>query len=197
MERLYKLTILILLVVISGFLLFNQCGSGKKPDNSHKIDTFYIKATNNYHEIPITIEKPVPFRVEVPGAPGATITIPTSIDSLAIIKDYFTKRIYQDSLMNDSVTIYLTEEVFKNELKRIKVGYRWKVPTMVIKETKTEVKQLLFVGVEPYGNMNRFGMFASADFDTRKALFGYGYDPFNQVHKVSVKAKINLWNKKK
>lgn len=197
MERLYKLTILILLAVICSFLLFNQCGSGKKPDESHRIDTFYIKATNNYHNIPITIEKPVPYKVEIPGTPGATITIPSSIDSLEIIKDYFTKRTYNDSLMNDSVTVYLTEEVYKNELKRLKVGYKWKVPTMVIRETKTEVKQLLFLGVEPYGNANQFGLFASGLFDTKKAAFGYGFDPFNKVHKVSIYGKINLWNKKK
>lgn len=194
LDKLKDIIIIVLSIVVLLSFIFNS-GCESKQSNS-TIDTFYIKATKEYHTLQ-TITNPKPYIVQIPGTPGATITIPAKVDSGAVARDYFTKRTYVDSLMNDSVTVYLTEEVYKNELRRIKTGYRWKVPTMVIKETKVVEKQLIFLGLEPYGNLNSFGMFASADFDTKKALFGYGYDPFNKTHKISVKAKLRLWNKKK
>ena len=181
-------------VALLSFILNRGCEAEKQHSS---IDTVYLKSTDRYHNMPFLVEVPKPYRVEIPGTPGATITIPANVDSGAVVKDYFTKRSYNDSITNDSVSIYLQEEVFKNELKRIKVGYRWKTPTMLIKETKVVEKQLMFIGLEPYGNLNSFGMFASADFDTKRAMYGYGYDPFNKTHKISVKAKIRLWNKKK
>lgn len=193
LNKIKDIAIIGLLVAVLLLIIFNR-GCESKQSNS-TIDTVYVKATKEYHTLQ-TITNPKPYIVQIPGTPGATVTIPAIVDSGAVVRDYFTKRVYNDSLMNDSVTVYLTEEVCKNELKRIKTGYRWKVPTMVIKETKVVEKQLMFLGLEPYGNLNSFGMFASADFDTKKALFGYGYDPFNKTHKISVKAKIRLWKKK-
>lgn len=193
-SKIKDIIIIALSVIALLSFIFNR-GCESKQSNS-TIDTIYIKSKDTYHNMPFLVEVPKPYRVEIPGTPGATITIPANVDSGAVVRDYFTKRSYNDSITNDSLSIYLQEEVYKNELKRVKVGYRWKVPTMLIKETKIVEKQLMFLGLEPYGNLNSFGMFASADFDTKKAMFGYGYDPFNRFHKVSVKAKIRLWKKK-
>jgi len=193
-NKIYQIVVVILLLIIGGFLLFNQ-SCGQKTSKS-TIDTIYVKSHDTKHTLTIKEPYPVPYKIEVPGTPGATITIPAIVDALKILIDYYTKRSYNDSIVNDSVSIYLKEEVFKNELKRLYVGYKWKAKTMVIKETKIQEKQLLFIGAEPYGNLNQFGMFASVDFDTKKALFGYGYDPFNKVHKISVKGKLRLWKKK-
>jgi len=192
-SKIKDIIIIVLSIVALLSFIFNRGCEVSKSNST--IDTIFVKATKEYHTLQ-TVTNPTPYIVQIPGTPGATITIPAKVDSGAVVRDYFTKRVYSDSLMNDSVTVYLTEEVYKNELRRIKTGYRWKVPTMVIKETKVVEKQLMFLGLEPYGNLNSFGMFASADFDTKKALFGYGYDPFNKTHKISVKAKIRLWKKK-
>jgi len=193
-NKLKDIIIIVLSIVALLSFIFNRGCEVEKQNSS--IDTVYLKSTDRYHNMPFLVEVPKPYRVEIPGTPGATITIPANVDSGAVVRDYFTKRSYNDSITNDSVSIYLQEEVYKNELKRVKVGYRWKAPTMQINKTTVVEKQLIFLGLEPYGNLNSFGMFASADFDTKKALFGYGYDPFNKTHKISVKAKIRLWKKK-
>lgn len=199
MKGFYKYGFFISLIVIAILLLMQDCSSGTGGVSS-SVDTVWIPSKDKPHKLPLPeiIEKPVPYEVQVP-VPGDTIWMPklaTKEDTLKILADYYLKRSYNDSITNDSLSIYLQEEVYKNELKRVKIGYRWKAPTMLIKETKVVNNQLLFVGLEPYGNLNSFGMFASADFDTKKAMFGYGYDPFNKFHKISVKAKIKLWNKK-
>lgn len=194
LTKIKDIAIIVLLVAVLLLMIFNRGCEDSKQSNT-TIDTVYIKATKEYHTLQ-TITNPEPYIVQIPGTPGATVTIPAKVDSGAVVRDYFTKRLYNDSLMNDSVTVYLTEEVCKNELKRIKVGYRWKIPTMQINKITVVEKQLLFAGLEPYGNINQFGMFVSADFDTKKALFGAGYDPFNKTFKLSVKAKIRLWKKK-
>jgi len=185
--------IVLSLVALLSFIFNHGCEVEKQHSS---IDTVYLKSTDRYHNMPFLVEVPKPYRVEIPGTPGATITIPANVDSNQVVLDYFTKRSYNDSITNDSLSIYLQEEVFKNELKRVKVGYRWKAPTMQINKTTVVEKQLMFLGLEPYGNLNSFGMFASADFDAKRMLLGYGYDPFNKTHKISVKAKIRLWKKK-
>lgn len=181
--------------MIAGFLLFNNC-KGKESESISHSDTLFVKSKDTHHELVIEKPYPVPYMVEVPGTPGATVTIPSVIDSVAVVRDYFTKRSYLDTIRNDSVDIYLKEQVWKNELKRLSVGYKWKVPTMQINKTIIQEKQLLFIGAEPHGNKEAFGVYVSADFDTKKALFGYGYDPFTQQHKISVKGKIKLWKKR-
>lgn len=166
------------------------------------IDTVWLHSKDKPHSIrlPKPISIPVPYKVEVP-TPGDTIWMPpikTKVDTLAILANYYLKRSYNDSISNDSITIYLKESVCKNELQRSHVGYRWKVPSMTIKEVVLKQKQLLYLGVEPNVNLKKleFGMYLSADIDIERALIGYGYDPYNKQHKFSVKAKLELWNKR-
>lgn len=201
MERFYKYGFLTSLIVIAILILMQNC-SGEQKELVSSIDTIWIPSEDNQHSIklPKIIEKPVPYIVEVPTA-GDTIWMPpikTKIDTLAILSDYYLKRSYNDSISNDSITIYLKESVCKNELQRSSVGYRWKVPNIAIKEVVLKQKQLLYLGVEPNVNLKKleFGMYLSADLDIERALLGYGYDPYHKQHKFSVKAKLELWNKR-
>lgn len=201
MVKFYKYGFLTSLIVIAILILIQTCSGGQKELVS-SVDTVYIPSKDKPHNLPLpkTIEKPVPYIVEVP-TPGDTIWMPpikTKIDTLAILSDYYLKRSYNDSISNDSITIYLKESVCKNELERSHVGYRWKVPNMTIKEVVVKEKQLMYLGVEPNVNLKKleFGMYLSADLDIERALLGYGYDPYNKQHKFSVKAKLELWNKR-
>jgi len=201
MEKMYKygfFTALIAIVV----LLFMPNGCSGPEGLVESIDTVWMPSKDKPHTIVLTntVSMPKPYKVEVP-TPGDTIWMPaikTKVDTLAILADYYLKRSYNDSISNDSITIYLKESVCKNELQRSQVGYRWKVPSMTIKEVVLKQKQLLYLGVEPNVNLKKleFGMYLSADIDIERALIGYGYDPYNKQHKFSVKAKLELWNKR-
>jgi len=201
MEKIYKYGFFIALIAIVVLLLMPRNCSGPQGIVS-SIDTLYTPSNDNPHTISLTntVSVPVPYKVEVPTA-GDTIWMPalkTKVDTLAILADYYRKRSYNDSISNDSITIYLKESVCKNELQRSHVGYRWKVPNMTIKEVVLKQKQLLYLGVEPNVNLKKleFGMYLSADIDIERGLIGYGFDPYHQQHKLSFKAKLQLWNKK-
>lgn len=191
----FNIAVFLLLIIV---LCFQTCDylnkQAFKNDKSH-IDTVFVKSNDHWHELPV--EVPVPYKVEVPGAPGATITIPAVIDSLAVVLDYYSKRFYQDSLENDSIKLRLSVTTFKNKVIDWKVFYKWIAPTMVIKETKTVERQLAFIGVDVFGNGQQFGVFPSLYFDTKRGMVGYGYDPINNFHKVGVYGKVRLWKRKK
>lgn len=198
MKYIYKIIGLTILGIVLWLMLPKGCSFNAKRSS---IDTFYTPPTLITRWIVDTVEVPTPYKVESP-TPGDTFWKPalkTKIDTLAILADYYLKRSYNDSISTDSITIYLKESVCKNQLQRSGVGYRWKVPTMTIKEVVVENKQLLFVGVEPNFNTKQleFGMYLCADFDTERALIGYGYDPYFKQHKFSIKAKIELGPKRK
>ena len=202
MKGFYKYGFFVSLIVIVILLLMPKGCSGPEGTVS-SIDTFFTPSKDKPHNIILTntVSVPKPYKVEVP-TPGDTIWMPalkTKVDTLAILSDYYLKRSYNDSISNDSITIYLKESVCKNELQRSQVGYRWKVPTMTIKEVVVKEKQLFFLGVEPNVNLKQldFGMYLGADFDTERALIGVAYDPYHKSYKFSVKAKLQLWNKRK
>lgn len=201
MKGFYKYGFFASLIVIAVLLLIPNNCSGPEGITS-SIDTFWLPSKDKPHTIALTstVAVPVPYKVEVP-TPGDTVWMPplkNKVDTAAILADYYLKRTYNDSISNDSITIYLKETVCKNRLQRDSVRYRWKAPSMAIKEVVLKQKQLLFLGVEPNVNLKKmeFGMYLSADFDTERALIGYGYDPYHKQHKIAVKAKLELWNKR-
>jgi hypothetical protein len=204
MEKLYKIGFFASLIAIVILLLIMPFGCSDEKLEVSSVDTVWMPSKDKKHFIPLphSISVPVPYKVEVPIA-GDTIWMPpleTKMDTLAILFDYATKRHYNDSIVNDSVVIYLKEHVFKNNLFRDSIGYRWKAKSAIITKTVEErQRQLLFLGVEPNVNLKQldFGMYLSADFDTERALIGIGYDPYHKSYKFAVKAKLSLWKKRK
>lgn len=138
----------------------------------------------------------MPYKVEVPGIPGATITIPADVDTASIIKNYYSKNHYNDSTSNDSVKVYFSAYTHRNELKDLKLSYRITAKERLVIQTKTVEKQLLFLGLDVCSNGSNLGLYPSLYFDVRRGMIGGGYDPLNKSVKVGLYAKIKLWNKK-
>lgn len=181
---------------VIAFLLFIK-GCDKpdlKTEIKTKIDTFYLPGKDKIHELPVNV--PTPIYIEVP----VITEIPSIVDTAKILRDYFTKNFYNDSTKNDSVVIYYKAEVTKNILKKMQLSYRFTLPQMVIKEsttiTTTKQRQLAFIGVDLTSNRDNLGFYPSIYFDTRKAMFGAGYDPLNKSFKVGVYTKLNLWKRR-
>lgn len=193
----FHIAIFVLLIVVLGFQTCEYVNKLADKNDKGSIDTLYIQSNDHYHNVPFKVEVPVPYLVEVPGAPGSTITIPATIDSLAVVMDYYTKRFYLDSTQNDSIKLRLKATIYKNKIIDWSVMYKWIAPTMVIKQTNVVERQLAFVGIDVFGNGQQFGVFPSLYLETRRGMFGYGYDPINNFHKVGVYGKIKLWKRKK
>lgn len=188
--------IIILLVGVIAFLLFIR--GCDRPDteteSKTKIDTFYLPGKDKIHELPA--KTPEPIYIEVP----IITEIPSIVDTAKILREYFTKNFYSDSTKNDSVVVYYKAEVTMNILKSMKQSYRLTLPQMVIKESTTittmQSRQLAFIGVDLTSNGANLGFYPSIYFDTRKAMFGAGYDPLNKAVKVGVYTKLKLWKKR-
>ena len=197
MKNAFQIVIIVLLAAILGLQTCVYVNRHiDEHDSSTNTDTVFLKPTDRWHAL--EVPTPVTYRVEVPGAPGQTITIPAVIDSMAIVKDYFTKRHYQDSVKNDSISIFITETAFKNEIINRRMWYKWTAPTMVLKETKTVERQLAFAGVDILGNANTLQFIPSIYIDTRRGMFGAGVDPFAnpKIFKASFYGKLKLWKRR-
>ena len=141
-----KTIVLIILACIVAYYFFNDNGgdtpgdivsvNGKKYELlSHKVDTFIVdhyktkivKGDDIYHET--VVEK----NVEVP--------VLTKVDTLTILRDFYKKVVYKDSLKldNDLGMISITDTIYKNKI----LGRKWNayLKERTVKET-TIVKEL-------------------------------------------------------
>jgi hypothetical protein len=145
---------LLILVLIIVILLMRACSGGKIDDNNEEtikvngkkyvvvkreLDTIYKKITQRVYKPGKTIyvEKPI------------YTPVPVNVDTSKILKDYFAKNIYKDTLkLKDSLGyIALTDTIFKNNI----LGRTWEsnINKVTVKETlylKNPKKIQLFVG---------------------------------------------------
>lgn len=104
------------------------------------------------------------------------------------------ERTYNDSTVNDSITIYSNLETI-GVLKSQKLSYRWKVPS-VVKETyriDTLVrpsKWQFLAYTEVGGNLDKFNMSVGGDFIFKKAEIGYRYGILDKTHNLKVGYRI-------
>lgn len=184
-----------LMAFLLSFQVLNYC-SDRALKQEGSVDTLYIASNDHWHNVPFKVEVPVPYKVEVPGA-SSTLTVPAQIDSLAVVMDYYSKHFYEDSLKNDSIEIKLKYVTYKNRVIDRELKYRWIAKTMVIERTNVVERQLAFIGLDIYGNQKYFGLMPSIYFDTRRGMYGGGYDPLNRYVKVGAYFKGRLWKRKK
>lgn len=187
-----KILAVLSLGIILGFsfLFFKDCTHQDNSTNTVKRDTLWIASKDPIHSIGDTTPKPPVtiinnYNYEMDKGP---------IDTGAVIRDYFSKKFYSDSLVNDSISIYVSEDIFKNELIKRKVGYRWKAPERIIKETNTIYKNDFYLGIS--GVISKTpGLSFDALYERDKWAYGLGYDFICKGPRVTVYKKIR-WKKK-
>lgn len=181
-------------ITISGIILLLALHFCDGPDRTNsfstKTDTIYVKSQDPIHDLPK--KEYVSYRIDVPG-PTSFISVPVEIDSGAVVRDYFSKRFYQDSTGNDSVKVYFTATTYKNELKDLRLRYRILTPTMVIRETKAVAYRSLSVGVDVASDGKATSVYPGVCLDLKKSMIRAGYDPFNKSVKLGVYWKVWRW----
>lgn len=121
----FKSILIIGLIIL--ILLMRMCSGGDQ--NSHPI----IKVDGKKYELlKRTIDTVTVTKTKVEYRPGKTIfkdppiyiTPPTQIDSLAVVKEYYSKIVYKDTLNldEDGGTIAITDTVSQNKI----IGRLWK-----------------------------------------------------------------------
>lgn len=141
-----------------------------------------------------------PLSISLPPSQSPTIIyqpIPDNVDSLAIIRDYFATRQYNDSLENDTVKIVLNEVIGQNKVVSRKIDYRLKLPiSSVVNEYKIEKSRKLLLGgfalVDSSGSSLYFG---GGYQNKQNQLFIVGYNPFVNSGMAGVLIPVSLRRK--
>ena len=151
-SKFYFLIIAILVIVI---LLQKSCSGGSKvtvPNNDTitTIDTVYHTVTK---EVATYIPK---YTTKIKYIHDVTSTI----DTVFVVNDYNSKYVYNDSLKNDTLSLYINDIIFKNKLLSRNIKYTIKFPTVTINNTIIKNKNEFYTGVGLVGSntgINYFG----------------------------------------
>jgi hypothetical protein len=143
------------------------------------------RSTNKEIETVVTVDTirtvgfvplPVPYPVKV-----VEPSLPELIDTSAVIYSYYTKRIYNDTLINnDRLIVSVIDTVSENSLLGRSVFYNYWYPEVT--KTRTPSSRL-FVGADSRGTVNVI-------FEKGKFLFTGGYDIANKTPVAGVGFKI-------
>ena len=90
------------------------------------------------------IPKPIPY--PVPDIRWDTFKTP--VDTNLILKDYFTKVFYSDSLIHDSITIAIQDTITRNRIFSRTLSYSILYPTKIITNEVLVVKNEYFYGAQ-------------------------------------------------
>lgn len=176
MNKVYWGIIIVLVLII---LFLRECSGTKCPATPiHKTDTVWQHSIQT-----VTVEKPVPV-IKVVQLKSEPITVIDTlfvtqyehVDSLAILKDYETKRIYKDTLHSEYGTVVLNETVTQNKLLNRQATFNFSVPS-VTKNIPAKMRNKVFMGLE-LGGTNTFvaGGLQGALLTKKDDLYNIGVD---------------------
>jgi len=124
-----------------------KCPEGGKPRTVIIRDTQYITKI---------VEKIVYRPGAVKYLPGEKIYVQMPVDTVAILKDYFASRVYNDTIAIDSIGFaYIQDTVSRNQIIARVLSAEYKIP-VVIERVTTIVppveKNQVYIGIEAAGN---------------------------------------------
>ena len=97
-------------------LYTKECGKKEKDPCYDNPETIILHDTIPGDSIPFEVLVPAPYPVEII-SPPETLWKTMVIDTMAILSDYFSKRIYNDTLKNDSsALVAVLDTVYMNQL---------------------------------------------------------------------------------
>lgn len=177
---------IVLSCLVIALLLSQQCQGPK--DEKIRRDTVTI-VREFHHETNTPF--PVPYRFET----HTVHDLPAVIDTDKIVNDYFDKRFYADSLINDTIQVRWSGQVTKNMLFNTRLAYNAKFKERTITNTVTKYKNSLFLGGGPGLNNNKIGFGFYAGFETKQYQFGAFYEPIRnpQGAYFIISRRINLF----
>ena len=132
-NKVYFILILILVVII----LLQKCGDGGKKvltDTVRTIDTSYV-----------TVEREIPTYVPQWRTRVEHDTV-HDIDTAYVSGDYYATYVYNDSLINDTLKLYINDSITQNKIKNRHLKYSLTYPTITITDVITENKREYYIG---------------------------------------------------
>lgn len=185
----------VLAAVIVFLLMTRSCGSDVLPKTVTVTKTDTIKGDPYPVSVPVRV--PVPYRVEVP----VYLENAEKIDTHAVIRDYYSRAIYTDTLKNDtSMLAVVHDTIFGNRIVSRQFTFQNRRPTAIITNTtvthnRKEAWLKLYLGVQgsysPTSHRFGVGPFATATI-RQGAIINYGYDVAGNAHQVGFGWKLSF-----
>jgi|WetSurMetagenome_2_1015567.scaffolds.fasta_scaffold02807_8 hypothetical protein len=123
---------------------------------------------------PVKVMVPVPYDSIVTD----TVFCATHIDTARILKDYFSKYFYRDTVKSNSVTAIICEEVTQNKIIDRQVWIQNHRPIEIINNTSEPVN-CLFGGFNISAYNKKLGIGPSIIYTRKKDAFNLNYDIIN------------------
>lgn len=132
--------ILIVISILTGLILigyiYNDLASRGVFDKSNPV---IVRKDSTYlHPVIVNVNPGKPVTINNP--------IPSNIDSAAIANAYFASVHYNDSIITDTVSIWLRESVSRNAIQSRELTYKLNIPIQTITEYRQELKRGLVFG---------------------------------------------------
>lgn len=166
---------ILILGLIGAVIFLSQC-NGPKPGPIKNI----LKTETKIDTILDTVVVKKPIYIPKVDTVIKTVEIhDTIVDTLKILGDYFSKKVYSDTIIGDSIKIHINDTIFKNSIYSRELNYTIIHPTIVIKKTKPE----LYWGFDLNGNKNQIGFIgAGLTLKTKQeTLVGMGVGVNNEL----------------
>ena len=170
-KNIQNLLIVVLVVII---LIMRSCGGGSKNTEISEPTTI-TKVEIRYDTVQTVVEKYIPkWRDRII---TKTDTIPSIIDTLAILKDYYTKYIYTDTLKIDTIGYaIINDTITRNTI------YSRKVTTNLLIPTITRTNTIYINAHELYWGLGLAGRSSQINYlggellykTTNKQIYGFG-----------------------
>ena len=149
-SKFYFLIIVILIIVL---LLQKSCGGGKvvvpKNDTITVTDTSYA-----------TITKYVPTYVPKWSVKKEYVHDTTKlIDTAYVVGDYYSTYFYKDSLISDTLHLYVNDSISQNKIQSRSLKYTLKFPTVTVTNTVIKNKNEFYVGLGLVGSKTGINFF--------------------------------------
>jgi len=95
------------------------------------------------------------------------------VDTAYVVQDYTTSKVYRDSLVTDTLAIYMQDTILYNAIQGRSVAYTLRLPTKTITNTITTTKHVSGLYIGAYGSERTIG--AQAVYVAPKWLGSVGY----------------------
>lgn len=184
----------ILMIIISICLLTcNGKSEGERTYSDTTVNKTVVSGGGKVDSIPVPYEVEVPFWLRDTIRDTSYIVREFSIDTMAIIADYFTKRKYNIPYSDSLTKINADITVCENKIQSVDFTYQYTRYDTTITNTKIITpKWNIAIGFSGnyYFKNNQPGISITAGLDYKKNRFMVGYDPFNNSAQLGYQYKI-------
>lgn len=164
----FTLIIGVLLIII----MLQKCGCGdniniNKNDTITTIDTQLVEVIK---EIPTYVPK---WKTKIEYIHDTT----QIIDTAFVLGDYFSTYVYEDSLINDTLSLYINDSINQNKIKNRSIKYKLIYPIITITNNIQEPpKHEFYAGIGIAGNNNGINYFGPNVLwrNKKKSIYGLG-----------------------